>query len=71
MQEGDAVDSLFFPSLSFQQMKALASIAARDGYPMTLPIFGLGHSLGSKLQVGHHLPTSGPTQQPQLAVRLR
>lgn len=32
-------------------MAALSSIAARDGYPMTLPIFGLGHSLGSKLQV--------------------
>lgn len=31
-------------------MKAMSSIAARDGYPMTLPIFGVGHSLGSKLQ---------------------
>ena len=31
---------------------ALAAVAAREGYSLTaLPLFGLGHSLGAKLQL--------------------
>ena len=31
--------------------RTFAAVAAREGYPMSMPIFAAGHSLGCKLQV--------------------
>ena len=38
-------------SASEKLLAALSAVAIREDYPMTLPIFGVGHSLGAKLQV--------------------